>query len=42
MKRFNIVLIDNDKFVLASCPIIRQLAEKYLKEMYDTDKQLAN
>ena len=38
--RFNIVLKDNDNFVLASCPTL-EFAEKYLKEMYETDKKLA-
>lgn len=38
--RFNIVLKDNDKFVLASCPTL-QFAKKYLKEIKETDKQLA-
>jgi len=38
--RFNIVLKDNDKFVLASCPTL-EFAKKYLKEMYETDKELA-
>lgn len=38
--RFNIVLKDNDKFVLASCPTL-EFAEKYLREMYETDKELA-
>ena len=39
--RYNIVLKDNDKFVLASCPSL-ELAEKYLKEMIETDKKLAS
>jgi len=38
--RFNIVLKDNDKFVLASCPTLK-FAKKYLKEIKETDKQLA-
>ena len=38
--RFNIFLKDNDKFVLASCPTL-EFAKKYLKEMYETDKELA-
>lgn len=38
--RYNIVLKDNDKFVLASCPTL-EFAKKYLNAMKETDKQLA-
>jgi hypothetical protein len=37
--RYNIVLKDNKDFILASCNNL-ELAEKYLKEMYKTDKEL--
>lgn len=37
--RYNIVEVGNEDFVLASCPTL-QLANKYLKEMYDVDKKL--
>lgn len=39
MKRYNIVLEDSKGFILASCPT-KELADKYLKDMYKTDKQL--
>lgn len=39
MKRFNIVLEDNESFILASCPNL-ELAEKYLKEMKENDLKL--
>ncbi len=38
--QYNVVLEDNQKFVLASCPSL-EFAENYLKEMYKIDKQLA-
>lgn len=38
--QYNIVLEDNSKLVLASCPTL-EFAENYLKEMFKTDKQLA-
>lgn len=38
--RYNIVLKDNEKFVLASCPTLA-FAKSYLKEMYATDETLA-
>lgn len=38
--KYNIVLEDNQEFILASCPTL-EFAENYLKEMYETDKQLA-
>lgn len=38
--KYNIVLKDNEKFVLASCPTLA-FAEKYLQEMYKTDEILA-
>ena len=37
--RFNIVEIGNEEFVLASCPTLK-MAQRYLKEMYKTDKKL--
>ena len=40
MKKFNIVLEDNESFILASC-LTLESAEKYLKEMYEMDKKLA-
>ena len=39
-KGFNIVLSDNKDFILASCPTL-EIAEKRVKEMYETDKKLA-
>lgn len=39
--KYNIVLKENDKFILASCKTLK-FAKKYLKEMIKTDKQLAN
>ena len=36
---YNIVLLNNPKFILASCPNLK-LAKKYLKEMKETDKKL--
>lgn len=36
---YNIVLCDNEDFVLASCPSM-EIAKERLKEMYETDKQL--
>lgn len=38
--KYNIVLKDNEKFILASCPTLA-FAKKYLKEMYKTDEILA-
>lgn len=38
--KYNIVLKDNDKFILASCPT-REFAESYLQEMLKTDEELA-
>ena len=40
MKKFNIVEVGNEDFILASCPTL-ELAKKYLKEMYKTDKKLS-
>lgn len=38
--QYNVVLEDNQDFVLASCPTLK-FAENYLKEMCKIDKQLA-
>ena len=38
--KYNIVLEDNQEFVLTSCPTL-EIAENYLKKMYETDKKLA-
>lgn len=40
MKKYNIVLKNNENFVLAQCNTL-ELAKSYLKEMKDTDKKLA-
>lgn len=37
--RYNIVLKDNDKFILASCKTL-ELAKKYLEDIEKTDKEL--
>lgn len=39
MKKYNIVLKDNQDFILASCQSL-ELAQKYLKDMQKTDKKL--
>lgn len=39
MKRYNIVELGNEDFILASCPTL-ELAKKYLKDMYRTDEKL--
>lgn len=39
MKRFNIVLEDNESFILASCPTL-EFAEKYLQDMRENDLKL--
>ena len=39
MKKYNIVLLDNQNFVLASCNSL-EFAKKYLEEMKETDKEL--
>ena len=39
MMKYNIVLEDNQDFVLASCQSL-EAAEKYLKNMEETDKEL--
>ena len=39
MKRYNIVELGNEDFILASCPTL-ELAKKYLKDMYKTDEKL--
>lgn len=39
MKRYNIVELGNEDFILASCPTL-ELAKKILKGMYKTDKKL--
>ena len=41
MRRFNIVLKDNENFVLMSCTTL-EIAEKNLKEMAKIDKYLAD
>ena len=38
--KYNIVLEENQEFVLASCPTL-EFAKNYLKEMEKIDKQLA-
>lgn len=40
MCKYNIVLVDNKDYVLASCET-GELAEKYLKEILEADKKLA-
>lgn len=40
MKRYNIVLKNNEKFILAECKTLK-FAKDYLKEMIKTDKALA-
>lgn len=37
--KYNIVEVGNEAFVLASCPTL-EFAQKYLKEMLKTDKEL--
>ena len=37
--KYNIVEIGNEEFVLASCSTLK-MAQRYLKEMYKTDKEL--
>ena len=39
MKRYNIVEIGNEGFVLCQCPTLR-IAKKQLKEMEETDRYL--
>lgn len=39
MKKYNIVLENNQDFVLASCQSL-EIAKKYLKDMEKTDKYL--
>lgn len=39
MKKYNIVLEDNQDFILASCQSL-EAAEKYLKDIEKTDKEL--
>lgn len=39
MKKYNIVLEDNQEFILASCYSL-EAAKKYLKDMKETDKKL--
>lgn len=38
--KYNIVLVDNEDFVLASCPSL-EVAKRRLNEMYKTDEILA-
>lgn len=40
MKRFNIVEINKEDFVLASCPTM-EIANERLLDMYKTDRELA-
>lgn len=39
MEKYNIVLLDNQDFILASCNSL-EFAKKYLEEMKETDKEL--
>ena len=39
--KYNIVLKENDKFILAQCETL-EFAKKYLEEMKETDKFLAD
>ena len=41
MKRFNIVEVGNEEFVLCSCPTLK-IAKKRMKEMYKIDAELKN